>query len=173
MGLRDVWLCEGCWNHMLYRRLQPALVTHSQATYSMKSTLRCISKFKNFIWFTFGSQCGLLRVRAWLCVTSAAASWKCDFSMWFKPLLNPPLNPIPYPGRCPANCSKLPMTSSIISKSKKKMHVGTLLWWVISSELTPFSKIHWWFIAQENNMFMYIYNYSNVDMWSVRSIDPM
>jgi hypothetical protein len=77
------------------------------------------------------------------------ASWECGFSMWFRPLLNPPLNPIPYPGGGPANCSKLPMTRSIISKSKKKMYVGTLIWWVISSELTPFSEIHWWFLAQE------------------------
>jgi hypothetical protein len=32
---------------MLYQRLQTALVTHNHATYSMKSTLRCISKLKN------------------------------------------------------------------------------------------------------------------------------
>jgi hypothetical protein len=50
-------------------------LTHSHVTYSMKSTLRCISKVKFLFSLHLHPHVLFLEYGAWLCVTSASNTW--------------------------------------------------------------------------------------------------
>jgi hypothetical protein len=75
-----VWLCVTMLLHTWYTGFAAAL-THNHATYSMKSTLRCISEIKFLFNLHLHFNVLFLEYGARLCVTSASASF---YRMWLQ-----------------------------------------------------------------------------------------
>jgi hypothetical protein len=141
------------------------LVAHDHATYSMKSTLICILTTFTYVYASqsaFHRVCYMVR-----CCKCIGLAYKVALDLG-KTLMCSLIQASPVLGGLLT--ARISATSSIQSKLKKRTYLGIFTRWVISSELSPFSNFHTWFIAQRSNMFMHIYIYiymyfSNVYIW--------